>query len=234
VPVQVMPREILAAHQLLAEVEQGLGRVADKPALIVWGDKDPGFREPTVGGGSAPSPTTGPTSSAEPRTISRKTRPRRSSPRSSLVGRARPRADSQPMRLRHHGCGQLTAAEVTCPLPPAAHHPGRLHGGGPGRTRRPGAPTDRRAPPPPGPLSHQRTARLAAHTRSGVAIDGPLALVLLWPEEPSRKVRKLSSCRLRRWWPFVLLSAGLSISGGRDRARTCDLVVVRDGIRVAG
>jgi haloalkane dehalogenase len=45
VPVQVMPREILAAHELLAEVEQGLGRVADKPALIVWGDKDPGFKE---------------------------------------------------------------------------------------------------------------------------------------------------------------------------------------------
>jgi haloalkane dehalogenase len=40
-----MPREILAAHGLLAEVEQGLGRVADKPALIVWGDKDQGFRE---------------------------------------------------------------------------------------------------------------------------------------------------------------------------------------------
>jgi haloalkane dehalogenase len=32
VPVQVMPREILAAHQLLAEVKQGLGRLADKPA----------------------------------------------------------------------------------------------------------------------------------------------------------------------------------------------------------
>jgi haloalkane dehalogenase len=46
VPVQVIPREILAAHQLLTEVEQGLGRLADKLALIVWGDKDPGFREP--------------------------------------------------------------------------------------------------------------------------------------------------------------------------------------------
>jgi haloalkane dehalogenase len=45
VPVQVMPREILAAHELLAEVEQAPGRVADKPALIVWGDKDPGFKE---------------------------------------------------------------------------------------------------------------------------------------------------------------------------------------------
>jgi haloalkane dehalogenase len=46
VPVHVMPREILAARDLLAAVEQGLGRVAGKPALIVWGDKDQGFREP--------------------------------------------------------------------------------------------------------------------------------------------------------------------------------------------
>jgi haloalkane dehalogenase len=45
VPVHVMPREILAAHELLAEVEQGLPRVAGKPALIVWGDQDPGFKE---------------------------------------------------------------------------------------------------------------------------------------------------------------------------------------------
>ena len=46
VPVHVMPREILAARDLLTEVEQGLERVAGKPALIVWGDKDPAFREP--------------------------------------------------------------------------------------------------------------------------------------------------------------------------------------------
>ena len=45
-PVHVMPREILAASDLLTEVERGLERVADKPALIVWGDKDPAFREP--------------------------------------------------------------------------------------------------------------------------------------------------------------------------------------------
>ena len=44
-PVHVMPREILAAGDLLADVEHGLARVADKPALIVWGDKDPGFKE---------------------------------------------------------------------------------------------------------------------------------------------------------------------------------------------
>ena len=41
-----MPREILAANDLLAEVEHGLARVADKPALIGWGEKDPGFKEP--------------------------------------------------------------------------------------------------------------------------------------------------------------------------------------------
>jgi haloalkane dehalogenase len=46
IPVHVMPREILAARDLLAEVEQGLGRVAGKPALIVWGDKDQGFKTP--------------------------------------------------------------------------------------------------------------------------------------------------------------------------------------------
>ena len=44
-PVHVMPREILGAEALLAEVERGLDRVAGKPALMVWGDKDPGFRE---------------------------------------------------------------------------------------------------------------------------------------------------------------------------------------------
>ena len=46
VPVHVMPREILGAHALLADVERGLERVAGKPALIVWGDKDQAFREP--------------------------------------------------------------------------------------------------------------------------------------------------------------------------------------------
>jgi len=46
VPVHVMPKEILAAHQLLAEVEQGLPRVGHLPALIVWGDRDQAFKEP--------------------------------------------------------------------------------------------------------------------------------------------------------------------------------------------
>jgi haloalkane dehalogenase len=46
VPVHVMPREILAAHELLSEVEQGLPRGAHLPALIVWGDRDQAFKEP--------------------------------------------------------------------------------------------------------------------------------------------------------------------------------------------
>lgn len=46
VPVHVMPREILGAHALLAEVERGLDSVAGKPALIVWADKDQGFKQP--------------------------------------------------------------------------------------------------------------------------------------------------------------------------------------------
>lgn len=43
-PVHVMPREILGAHQLLTEAESGLTGLMDKPALIVWGDRDPAFR----------------------------------------------------------------------------------------------------------------------------------------------------------------------------------------------
>jgi haloalkane dehalogenase len=46
VPVHVLPTEILAAHQLLSEVEQGLPRVAERPALIVWGDRDQAFKQP--------------------------------------------------------------------------------------------------------------------------------------------------------------------------------------------
>jgi hypothetical protein len=41
-----MPREILSAHELLTEVEQGLPRLAHLPALIVCGDRDQAFKEP--------------------------------------------------------------------------------------------------------------------------------------------------------------------------------------------
>ena len=47
-PVHVMPREILAAHDVLGEVEAGLPRLADRPALIVWGDRDRAFRKPQL------------------------------------------------------------------------------------------------------------------------------------------------------------------------------------------
>lgn len=45
VPVHIMPREILAATDLLAEVEGGLASLREKPALLVWADKDQAFKE---------------------------------------------------------------------------------------------------------------------------------------------------------------------------------------------
>jgi haloalkane dehalogenase len=42
-PVAVLPREILPATPMLSEVELGLLRFADRPALIVWPDRDPAF-----------------------------------------------------------------------------------------------------------------------------------------------------------------------------------------------
>jgi hypothetical protein len=46
-----MPREILSADSLLSKVERGLARVADKPALIVWGKSGSrkGATPPAVG-----------------------------------------------------------------------------------------------------------------------------------------------------------------------------------------
>jgi haloalkane dehalogenase len=41
----VFPREILASRQYLAAVERGLPVLKDKPALIVWGNKDVAFRD---------------------------------------------------------------------------------------------------------------------------------------------------------------------------------------------
>lgn len=45
-PVHVFPREILGSRPLLAEIERGLTALADRPALIVWPDKDVAFRDP--------------------------------------------------------------------------------------------------------------------------------------------------------------------------------------------
>lgn len=43
-PTHVFPREILDGKSFLAEVESGLGKLRDRPALILWGDKDIAFR----------------------------------------------------------------------------------------------------------------------------------------------------------------------------------------------
>jgi haloalkane dehalogenase len=45
-PVHVLPREILAARPLLAEIEHGLPQLSDRPALIVWPTKDVAFKAP--------------------------------------------------------------------------------------------------------------------------------------------------------------------------------------------
>jgi haloalkane dehalogenase len=45
-PMHVFPREILGSRTFLAEIERGLPRLADRPALIVWPTKDIAFRDP--------------------------------------------------------------------------------------------------------------------------------------------------------------------------------------------
>lgn len=44
-PTYVFPHEILASRPFLAEVERGLERVLDRPALIVWPTSDQAFRD---------------------------------------------------------------------------------------------------------------------------------------------------------------------------------------------
>jgi haloalkane dehalogenase len=44
-PVHVFPHEILASRPFLAEVERGLSKLSDRPALLVWPTKDVAFRE---------------------------------------------------------------------------------------------------------------------------------------------------------------------------------------------
>lgn len=44
----VLPREIVAGRAYLRAVEANLPHIADKPALIVWPDSDPGFGEPEL------------------------------------------------------------------------------------------------------------------------------------------------------------------------------------------
>lgn len=44
-PTYVLPREIRKSREFLAGVEQGLERLRDLPALIVWGNRDIAFRD---------------------------------------------------------------------------------------------------------------------------------------------------------------------------------------------
>jgi haloalkane dehalogenase len=44
--VHVFTREILASRPFLAEIEQGLSQLSDRPALLVWPTKDIAFRDP--------------------------------------------------------------------------------------------------------------------------------------------------------------------------------------------
>ena len=45
-PTWIFARQIRLSEDYLLEVEAGLAKVADKPALIVWGDADGAFRTP--------------------------------------------------------------------------------------------------------------------------------------------------------------------------------------------
>lgn len=45
-PTYIFPREILRARDFLAEVESGLPRLGELPALLVWPTKDFAFRDP--------------------------------------------------------------------------------------------------------------------------------------------------------------------------------------------
>jgi haloalkane dehalogenase len=43
-PTWILPRAILHSRPFLAQVEATLPLLTDKPALIVWGERDPAFR----------------------------------------------------------------------------------------------------------------------------------------------------------------------------------------------
>jgi haloalkane dehalogenase len=44
-PTHVFPREILGSRPFLADVAAALPGLADRPALIVWADRDVAFRD---------------------------------------------------------------------------------------------------------------------------------------------------------------------------------------------
>jgi haloalkane dehalogenase len=44
-PSYIFPREILSSRDYLERVRSDLSKISDRPALIVWGDKDIAFKE---------------------------------------------------------------------------------------------------------------------------------------------------------------------------------------------
>lgn len=44
-PTHIFAREILRSHNYLAAVERGMERLKDLPVLLLWGDRDPAFRQ---------------------------------------------------------------------------------------------------------------------------------------------------------------------------------------------
>jgi haloalkane dehalogenase len=44
-PTAIFPHEILASRDYLASVEHGLTKLSDKPALLLWGSADTGFKD---------------------------------------------------------------------------------------------------------------------------------------------------------------------------------------------
>ena len=45
-PTWIFPKEIVNSKEYLTEVEAGLSKLKEKPALIIWGEADGAFREP--------------------------------------------------------------------------------------------------------------------------------------------------------------------------------------------
>jgi haloalkane dehalogenase len=87
-PTAIFPREILASRPFLATIEQGLAQLSDhRPALIVWPTKDVAFGDRERRRWEQPFPTTTPSHWKAPVITSRRTPPRRSSPRSGTGGR---------------------------------------------------------------------------------------------------------------------------------------------------
>jgi haloalkane dehalogenase len=46
--MRVFPKEIVRGRAYLREVEAGLTRITNKPAIILWPDGDPGFGDPEL------------------------------------------------------------------------------------------------------------------------------------------------------------------------------------------